>query len=98
MERGLIWIILMRSNNEHYTCPVCGYQHLDEAAYDGFGCASYNICPCCGTEFGYDDSKIAHAELRKRWVSDGMQWWSKHQIKPDDWDPIKQPKEAGLFD
>jgi len=87
----------MRSSNDLYVCPVCGYSHLDEAAYDGFGCASYNICPCCGTEFGYDDSVVAHADLRKKWISNGMQWWSKHQLKPDGWDPNKQLKEAGML-
>lgn len=47
---------------------------------------------CCGTEFGYDDSTVAHTDLREKWVSDGMQWWSKHQLKPNDWDPVRQLK------
>jgi hypothetical protein len=82
--------------NKSNTCPVCGYPSLDEAAYDEFGCASYNICPCCGTEFGYDDSSTAHAELRKRWGDVGMPWWSKRQSAPADWNPIDQLKNAGF--
>lgn len=96
-ERVLTWTILMHSSGESYLCPVCGYPRLDEAAYDRFGCASYDICPCCGTEFGYDDSTVAHAYLRKKWVSGGMLWWSKHQLKPNDWDPVKQLKEAEML-
>ncbi|THF66294.1 hypothetical protein E6C76_05480 [Pseudothauera nasutitermitis] len=87
----------MRNSSESYVCPVCGYPCLDEAAYDDFGCPSYNICPCCGTEFGYDDSVVAHADLRKKWISNGMQWWSRNQIKSNGWDPIKQLKDAGML-
>ncbi|PWE39732.1 hypothetical protein C9I49_25505 [Pseudomonas prosekii] len=82
----------MPNSNQTYVCPVCRYPDLDEPAYDSFGCASYNICPCCGTEFGYDDSTTAHSDLRGKWVSEGMQWWSKHQLKPNDWDPVRQLK------
>lgn len=81
---------LMPYSNQTYVCPVCRYPDLDEPAYDSFGCASYNICPCCGTEFGYDDSTTAHSDLRRKWVSEGMQWWSKHRLEPNDWDPVWQ--------
>ena len=95
MEKGPIWIISMLNRSQFYICPVCGYPELDEAAYDDFGCASYNICPCCGTEFGYDDSTVAHAELRKKWILKGMLWWSKNQHQPKDWDAIKQVEKVG---
>ena len=36
-------------------CPVCGYSHLKEGPCDEFGCSTYEICPCCGFEFGFDD-------------------------------------------
>jgi hypothetical protein len=84
----------MLNSDDKHTCPVCGYAGLDEAPYDEFGCSSYDICPCCGTEFGYDDSSVAHDDLRKKWVSNGMPWWSKHLTAPSDWDPIEQMKRA----
>jgi len=34
-------------------CPVCGF-YLDQAAWVA-ELASFQICPCCGTQFGYDD-------------------------------------------
>lgn len=37
-----------------HSCPVCEYQGLDEPPYDSEGWGSFEICPQCGTEFGYD--------------------------------------------
>jgi hypothetical protein len=31
---------------------VCGYDGLDEPAFDDVGAPSYDICDCCGTQFG----------------------------------------------
>jgi hypothetical protein len=36
-----------------------------------FGCALYNTCPCCDRGFGYDDSTVAHADLREKGVRRG---------------------------
>lgn len=88
----------MLSKISSFICPVCGYPDLDEAAYDSYGCATYNICPCCGTEFGYDDSEISHFSLRQRWITNGMKWWSEHLPPPDNWSPIQQLKDAGMVD
>ena len=38
-----------------HMCPVCGYIGLNEQPYDDNGCPSYEICSCCGFEFGFDD-------------------------------------------
>jgi hypothetical protein len=76
--------------SERYVCPVCGYGELDEAPFDEHGCASFAICPCCGTEFGYDDNVHAHAALRKKWIDSGMRWWSTANHPPANWDPKTQ--------
>jgi hypothetical protein len=67
-----------------HTCPVCGYDALARAPVD------YYICPCCGTEFGYDD--IAHSwdDLRNLWLSKGAPWFSKRTAPPADWDVLNQ--------
>ena len=80
----------MIAGNVSYLCPVCGYTGLEEAPYDELGCSSFGICPCCGTQFGYDDTTAAHAELRRSWISSGMPWWSEAQASPSGWDPITQ--------
>lgn len=79
-------------NDENYICPVCGYAGLDEPAYDSYGCSSFSICSCCGTEFGYDDSVVQHEELRKRWIEAGMKWWSTVLKAPMNWKPNAQLK------
>ena len=61
---------------ETYVCPVCDYPGLLEPAWvDDVG--SQEICPRCGTQFGYDDAAggdserraLRHQELRAQWES-----------------------------
>jgi len=73
-----------------FVCPVCGFGGLDEPPYEESGSPSYSVCPCCGTEFGYDDATEAHAALRKAWVDKGMPWWSGSLGPPSGWDPQGQ--------
>lgn len=80
----------MHNSTVFFICPVCGFDRLTEPAYDNFGCASFDICPCCGTEFGYDDVKYLHTELRNVWISNGMKWWSSNMAPPDNWSPVAQ--------
>ena len=59
-------------------CPVCGYDGLDEPAFDERGVGSDGICPCCGFQFGLDDFPYEGgegpvAEWRGR-RDDGGQW------------------------
>lgn len=70
-----------------YQCPVCGLglEYPPENQY---------ICPCCGTEFGYEDfaetlegrAQRWH-ELRQRWINRDMPWFSRVQRPPNGWDP-----------
>lgn len=78
------------------TCPICGYPDLDEPAYNSSGSPSFDICSCCGVQFGYNDTRWTHDELRDCWIKLGMSWWSPLP-KPQGWDPIKQMKAAGLW-
>lgn len=54
----------------------------------------YNICPCCGTEFGNDDEQRTTAELRSYWVSTGAKWFYKDA--PAMWNPWFQLVMAGV--
>ena len=65
------------------TCPVCGYLMAYPAT-------DYHICPCCGTEFGYDDAGRTYAEIRAAWLRGGAHWWSPVDSQPDGWDPYLQ--------
>jgi hypothetical protein len=72
-----------------YPCPVCGYR-MDDLPQD------YNICPSCGTEFGYHDAGRTYEELRQAWLKLGADWWSTVDEKPRGWNPYIQLFEAGL--
>jgi len=45
----------------------------------------------------------AWAELRKRWIEGGMKWGGRFHdmswqyLQPENWNPIKQLKDAGLW-
>lgn len=74
-----------------YTCPVCAYPEMTEPVYEG------NICPCCGTEFGYDDDlSVTYRQLRQLWVDRGMPWFSRATVAPHGWDPFVQLIDGGL--
>jgi predicted RNA-binding Zn-ribbon protein involved in translation (DUF1610 family) len=86
----------MSRKSDGFTCPVCGWPDLDEPAVDEYGSDSFDICPSCGTQFGYQDARRSHGELRAEWIARGMPWHSGADLEPDDWDPVFQLREAGL--
>jgi len=83
--------------NDKYMCPVCGYPEIEEIPYLDENTPSYEICPSCGTEYGYDDLVKTHTQLRDEWIINGLSWWAKSESPPSDWNPIKQLKAAGLW-
>jgi hypothetical protein len=70
-------------------CPVCGYG-LDRPASD------CDICPSCGTQFGYSDSGRTHEQLRRLWIQRGTNWHSRAHPVPYGWNPELQLIEAGF--
>lgn len=71
-----------------YTCPVCFYDGLGEPP------VNYNICDCCGTEFGNDDEERTHRQLRQEWVDAGAKWF--FGVPPMGWNPWSQLLEANV--
>ncbi len=57
----------MENDYPVYICPVCEYGGLEEDPKT----RTFEICPQCGTEFGYQDCVTSHEELRKRWIAEG---------------------------
>lgn len=88
--------------NEGRYCPVCGYE-LESSPWVGDS-ASYEICPCCGIQFGYDDAQYGedaskqrnavYCSWRGKWIRDGMPWFSKGTPRPEDWNPSEQLKRV----
>lgn len=74
-----------------HQCPVCGFTGLVAPPAD------FEICPCCGTEFGYDDDQKSHAHLRAEWIDNRTPWFSRANPPPRGWDPIAQLIQAGYL-
>ena len=61
-------------------CPVCGYgPNLGYPSTEELR-RSYEICDCCGCEFGYDDN-VEHYD---RWVLKGSPWFNS-KARPLNW-------------
>jgi hypothetical protein len=75
-----------------FTCPVCGFDHLEEAPYSVSGAGLFEICPCCGFQFGVtdDDMGISFHEWREGWIDQGMRWDSQGSKPPPGWNPLEQ--------
>lgn len=81
------------NEDKKYMCPVCGYSGLQETPYNTYGHGSYEICVCCGFQFGYDDfpdKEQGFDNWRKKWRKDGYPWFSKRTPPPLNWNPVEQ--------
>jgi hypothetical protein len=80
-----------------FLCPVCGFAGLEEPPWSD-AAPSDEICPSCGTHFGFDDAakgdaarrEARHRELRERWKAAGCPWFSRATQPPTSWDPATQ--------
>ena len=76
-----------------YLCRVCGYENENQPWGAKGSKPSYAICPCCGTEFGYDDSTPAGIKAaRNRWLNEGCDWFVP-ELKPIRWSASVQIKK-----
>ena len=85
---------------KYYICTVCGYPNLSEPPWIfEKSYPSDEICPSCGTHFGYNDFGTTKEEiisrqinLRESWLKNGMKWWSIYRVVPSDWNLSAQLK------
>ncbi|PZE23135.1 hypothetical protein DEI86_15510 [Curtobacterium sp. MCBD17_028] len=78
-----------------YRCPVCRYPGLYEPARNRYGLPSFDICPCCGYQFGVsdDDRGIDYDRWRQNWLDLGAPWWSR-ESPPEGWDLERQLRDV----
>ena len=84
----------------NYICLICGFNKLREAPFDKYSCGSYEICHCCGCEFGYDIMHLDNeklVKLRESWINNGMIFKTKEKI-PLDWNANEQIKNLNKID
>lgn len=66
-------------------CRVCGHDHGDFIWGEDGNTASFEICDCCGTEFGYEDATLEGIiKKRKEWIDSGAHW-NNSKAKPQNW-------------
>lgn len=70
---------------KEHNCRVCGL-YIDDKPWGENGmCPTYEICPCCGVEFGNEDYTIESIkEYRTQWIKKGYQWFNPKE-KPENW-------------
>lgn len=75
-------------------CRVCGYE-MDDPPWGSDGrTPTFEMCPCCGVEFGYQDHTPSSAKLyRGRWVESGCRWDLQRE-RPSNWDAAKQLQQV----
>lgn len=78
-------------DNELNRCRVCGLFLKDLKPWGESGTEpTFDMCPCCGVEFGYGDRSPESARMtRERWLGGGARW-DKKQKQPPNWDAKKQ--------
>jgi hypothetical protein len=81
-----------------YECPVCGFPELDDPPRSSDGSASFEICPSCYFQFGFDDDdqKFSYEQWRVAWIERGMPWRAVGTEPPTGWNPAEQLRRAGL--
>lgn len=81
----------------NHTCSICGFPELDQPVRDpDTGAPSFDICPSCGCEIGYDD--VTQQEMdryRRDWVKQGALWF-RDESKPPGWNLRNQLKSIGV--
>lgn len=74
-------------------CRVCGLDYgPDHPTWYSIREASFDICVCCGVQFGYLDTSIETVrEFRQEWISNGAKW-QDHKACPKEWNVFEQMK------
>ncbi len=80
------------NNQSIYFCRICGLKQLEPPWGFDNDSPSHDICACCKTEFGYEDSSLKAIKVnRARWLQSGSDWWHPEQ-KPENWSREEQMK------
>ena len=68
-----------------HRCRVCGWLYPEPPWGADGRSPLFEYCPCCGVEFGYQDSnRSGAARYRDQWLAAGAPW-SEPSKRPDGW-------------
>jgi hypothetical protein len=77
-------------NDKSTFCRVCGLRQADPPWGEDGRTPTYEICSCCGVEFGYEDSRPESVRrYRTEWIRKGAEWFTP-QDRPAVWDMEQQ--------
>ena len=86
----------MPNSNDKMVCRVCGLIQLDPPWGEDGKSPSYEICSCCGVEFGYEDSSVnGVVTYRRKWLEAGANWEDVEE-RPNNWSAEEQMKNVPL--
>jgi hypothetical protein len=65
-----------------------------------YGMPTYDVCPCCGFEFGFDDEpgtapSVSFEEYLQQWIAEGGRWFDESR-RPSGWLLGDQIAAAGI--
>ncbi|MGN6435868.1 MAG: hypothetical protein ACTHMM_05010 [Agriterribacter sp.] len=73
-------------------CKVCGFYNDAPPWGEDGDSPTFEICPCCGVEFGNEDyTKESTKEYRKKWIDGGTKWFNPRE-RPEKWNLEEQLK------
>jgi len=75
--------------NKNMTCRICGFLYDDYYPWGENGnTPDYEMCACCGGEFGFDDDIHACGkpiqEYRSKWIDEGANFYNPSK-RPENW-------------
>jgi hypothetical protein len=80
-----------------YRCRVCGLAQADPIWGSDGQCPTFEICACCGCEFGYQDCTPEGIQRhRSRWFDGGGAWLTPSEM-PSDWSRPAQQSVVPQF-
>ncbi|GAA4975489.1 hypothetical protein HD597_009443 [Nonomuraea thailandensis] len=81
-------------NDGNPYCRVCGLLQPGLPWGEDDKTPSWDICDCCGSEFGYHDSTPTGVlRARNAWIAKGCPWFEESK-RPPDWDMEEQLRHA----
>lgn len=79
-------------NNNRSRCRICGLEQEEFPWGQDGDCPNYDICHCCGVEFGYQDHFVESCrKYRRNWIEKGARWRAP-EFRPVDWSLEEQLK------
>jgi hypothetical protein len=83
----------MDNKAPEFNCRVCGRAYQDPIWGEDGCCPTFEICDCCGVEFGYTDCTLRTIKIfREKWLTNGAKW-SNPKKKPANWSLEEQLKQ-----